>query len=241
MDDRFSEDHLFNGRLHFSQPCEGYRFSIDALIVSACMMPKPGQRVLDLGTGCGVIPIILAYRHPDIQVTAVEIQAELAALARLNVCANGMHDRIEVIEGDMRKLEQRRINGCVDWVVCNPPYRRPSSGRINPNTQRAVARHEIHIDLIQLVDTTRSMLKTGGCFVTIYPCERMVDLISAMRDAGIEPKWLRSVHSFKGEGAKRIVVQGIKGGRPDLVISDPLVLYDSEGTYSAQVRGMLTA
>jgi tRNA1Val (adenine37-N6)-methyltransferase len=240
MDDRFSEDHFFNGRLHFSQPREGYRFSIDALIVSSCIKPKPGHRVLDLGTGCGVIPIILAYRHSGIHITGIEIQAELAELARLNVSANGMRDRIHIIEEDMRKLKPRRLSGSVDWVVCNPPYRRPCSGRINPNRQCAIARHEIHIDLCQLIDTTKAVLKRGGCFVAIYPSERLVDLISAMRSAGIEPKWMRSVHSFRGERAKRVLVQGARGGRPDLVICDPLILYDSEGNYSEQVRVMMT-
>ena len=241
MTDHYSQDHFFNGRLHFTQSLDGYRFSIDAVIVSACVMPKPDQRVIDLGTGCGVIPIILAHRHPLARIIGVEIQSELAELARRNIAANRMQDRIVLIEDDMRNMESHMSNGSMDWVVSNPPYRRAHSGRTNPHNQRAVARHEIHIDLVRLVQTAKTLLKKGGRFVTIYPCERLVDLISTMRAMDVEPKWLRSVHSFRGERAKWILVRGIAGGRPDTEVSDPLVIYDSDGTYSPEVRSMIAA
>lgn len=239
MKNHATQDHFLEGRLHFRQPRDGYRFSIDAVLVSACVTPLPQHMVIDLGTGCGVIPIILAHRHPGICVVGVEIQTELAELARSNIAANHMQDRIVVIEADMRKLDSRRFNQSGDWVVCNPPYRRSCSGRVNPDGQRAAARHEIHINLKELVRTARALLKMGGRFVTIYPCERLVDLISAMRDTGIEPKWLRTVHSFEGQKAKWILVQGTKGGRPDIEIRDPLILYHSDGTYSAEVQSMM--
>jgi tRNA1Val (adenine37-N6)-methyltransferase len=135
-------DTFFNGKLHITQDAAGYRFSLDAIVLAHHTDTHAGERVLDLGTGCGIIALILAYRNPDIRVYGIEIQGELADLAVSNVGANHMQNRITVLCRDMRDLKPRMIGGPVDVIVCNPPYRKPNSGRLNPDPQRAVARHE---------------------------------------------------------------------------------------------------
>ncbi|MBU0987479.1 MAG: methyltransferase, partial [Proteobacteria bacterium] len=135
--DALTTDSFFNGRLQIRQPEHGYRFSIDAVLLAGHAAPQPQDLVLDLGTGCGIIPLILAYRNPKIKVYGVEVQQQLADLAGLNVKKNGMEDRIVVCCMDMKELPTDMIPGPMDLVVSNPPYRKALSGRLNPNRQRA--------------------------------------------------------------------------------------------------------
>ena len=222
------------------QPTSGYRFSIDAVILAHLARPAEQDRVLDLGTGCGVIPILLAFRHPLLQLVGVEIQPALAAIACRNVHTNGMDARIRIIETDMCVLSQTQIGGPVDFVVSNPPYRPCNSGRINPDNQKAVARHELAIDLPALLATTRRLLRKGGRMAVIYPSTRSADLLAAMQNAGIEPKVLTVIHSKKDQSARLVVVMGINGGGSGLEITSPLVIYNDDGTYTQTVEAMFT-
>jgi len=231
-------DAFFGGRLQIRQGASGYRFSIDAIVLAHHTDMHAGESVLDLGTGCGIIPLILAYRYPDIRAYGIEIQEELADLAVSNVSANHMQNRIKVLCRDMRDLKPHMIGGPVDVIVCNPPYRRPNSGRLNPDPQRAVARHEIKVSLIDVLQAARQMLRTAGRFVTIYTAERIVELLSQMRSAGIEPKSIRSIHSQLDTEAKLILVDGVKGARPGARLHSPLIIYDTNGEYTQEVQEM---
>ena len=232
-------DGFLNGRLTILQKSDGYRFSVDAVILANSIDPKSGESVLDLGTGCGIIPLILSYRNPGATITGVEVQPALAGLAKKNVRFNQMQDRIEIVQADMRQMVLPPERNGFDWVICNPPYRKPLSGRLNPNTEKALARHEIKVDLEQLVATVRKMLYTGGRFVTIYPAERLSDLICQMRGYGIEPKKIRCIHSKYGQNAKLILVHGIKGGRPGVTIEPPLSVYNENGGYTREIEAMM--
>ena len=236
--DAVTTDAFFDGKLHIKQEASGYRFSLDAVLLAWHASPRADDRLLDLGTGCGVIPLILAYRHPDIIAFGIEIQEDLAELAILNVNANHMQDKITVLRQDMRYLKPDMIGGPVDLIVCNPPYRKPNSGRINPDAQRAIARHELKVSLADVLQTVRRMLQTAGRFVTIYTAERFVELLSQMRMEGIEPKFMRSIHSQLDTEAKLILVDGVKGARPGIRLGPPLIIYDANGEYSKEVQGM---
>lgn len=231
-------DTFFNGRIRVKQNRAGYRFSIDAVLIAGLTIPSPDDTVLDLGTGCGIIPLILAYRHPKIKVYGVEVQQQLADLATINVEENRMKDRITIHCMDMKKLKHDMMSGPVDLVVSNPPYRKAESGRINPDQQRAVARHEIKATLYDVVETAQRMLRTAGRFVTVYPAERMADILIQMRSAGLEPKSLRTVHSDRHTDAKLIIVEGKKGGRPGLKIGSPVIIYRKDGSYTDEVQEM---
>ena len=236
--DTVTADTFFSGRLRVHQARSGYRFSIDAVLLANAVQPKAGQSVIDLGTGCGIIPLILSFRFPGIYIHGVEVQQELADLANLNVQANGLQDWIRVIHKDVRRLTHEDTDGTADWVVANPPYRRALSGRINPNSQKALARHEIALDLPQLIQTTKRVLKTRGRFVMIYPADRMSDVFAHMRAAAIEPKWLQGIYSREGEAAKLFLVQGVNAGRPGLTLASPVVVYQKDGTYTPAVQAM---
>jgi tRNA1Val (adenine37-N6)-methyltransferase len=234
----YSTDTFFNGRIQVKQNRVGYRFSIDAVLLAYQAAPRSGDKVVDLGAGCGIISLILAYRRPDITVTAVEVQEELTQLAISNVKNNHLQDRITVLGADMRAMKPDMTAGPVDLVVCNPPYRKPGSGRINPDNQRAVARHELKANLHDVIVAARRILKTAGRFVTIYTAERTVDILYQMRTDCIEPKCLRSIHSEFDSEAKLILIEGIKGGNPGLKIAPPLIVYDKNGDYTDEVQQM---
>lgn len=232
-------DTFFDGRLRVAQSPRGYRFSIDAVLLAHFVQPRPGQTVIDLGTGCGIIPLMLVFRHPRIRVWGVEIQPELVGLAADNVRANHMAEGICIRQADMRTITPDVSDGPVDVVCSNPPYHRGRSGRVNPDAQRAVARHEIAITLPALIQASRRVLKPGGRFATIYPAERTAELIGHMRSMHLEPKRLRPVHSTGQTDARRVLVEGRAGGRPGLTITPPLIVYGQDGAYSEEVQRML--
>jgi tRNA1Val (adenine37-N6)-methyltransferase len=231
-------DSFFNGRIQIKQHRSGYRFSIDAILLAAHARPGPEDTVLDLGTGCGIIPMILAYRNPGIDVYGIEVQTDLADIATLNITENGLNDQITVLCMDMKALNLEMTSGPVDLVVSNPPFRKAESGRINPNRQRAVARHEIKATLYDVVETGRRMLRTGGRFVIIYLAERMTDILTQMRKAGIEPKSIRTIHSGIETVAKLVLVEGKKGGRSGIKIGPPLIIHRKNGAYTDEVEKM---
>ena len=231
-------DTFFGGKLRINQEAAGYRFSIDAVLLAHHVRPRAGEKLLDLGTGCGIIPLILAYRNPEITAIGIEIQHELADLAISNVNANHMRNRIAVLQLDMRNLKPAMIDGPADVVVCNPPYRSPNSGRLNPDAQRAIARHELKVSLIDVLETAHRVLRTTGRFLTIYPAQRIAELLFQMHLAGIEPKFMRTIHSRLEEKAKLILVGGTKGAQTGMTIGPPLIIYAEEGRYSKEVRQM---
>jgi len=229
-------DTFFNGRIRVMQSRNGYRFSIDAvLLANHAGLINGVKTVLDLGTGCGIIPLILAYRYPNIRIYGVEIQKGLADIAALNVKENCMEDRIFILHKDMKEITSGMIPEPVDLVVSNPPYRKADSGRINPNQERAVARHEIKANLSDLLDAARRILPISGRFVTIYPAERTAELLINMHNADIEAKYLRMIHSKVQTEAKLILAEGIRGGHPGLKIAPPLFIYNEDESYTDEV------
>jgi len=237
----YTTDSFFDGKIRVMQNRRGYCFSIDAVLLAYHAAPRAREKVLDLGTGCGIVALILASRHADLRIYAVEIQAELADLAAANVQKNQLENCIAVLRADMKLLTLQMTSGPFDLIVSNPPYHRPGSGRINPEAQRAIARHEIKAELVDVLQTTRRMLRTAGRFVTIFTAGRTTDILSQMRNEKIEPKMLRMIHSNRSTDARLILVEGIKGGRPGLKVAPPLFVYDEKGDYTAEMQQMFEA
>jgi len=235
---RYTADTFFNGRIKVKQDKSGYRFSIDAVLLADFVRARPKSTVVDLGTGCGIIPLILALRNPEAKFFGVEIQPTLAELAEKNVTDNLLEKKIKIINKDMQSITVEMISGPVDLVVSNPPYRKVLSGRVNPCLHRAVARHEIKINLTELLKTAGRILRTAGKFFTIYPAERAIDLIAGMRETGIEPKRIRSIHSAQGTEARLILMEGVKGGRSGVNIDKPLIIYKNKTDYTDEVEKM---
>ena len=226
----YTDDTLFNGLLQIRQETAGYRFSIDAVLVAGFVRPTTGNIILDLGTGCGIIPLILGFRFPDSIIYGIEIEESLVQMAQFNVHANSMNERITIWQHDLRHAVHKIIPEQVDIVVTNPPFRKVTAGRINPNRQRAVAKHEIKANLQDITVAAQNLLGQGGCLLIIYPVFRMVELMISMRSAGIEPKTIRMVHSRVDSKARVALVKGIKGGSPGLTSDEPLIIYGPDKT-----------
>ena len=233
-----TEDTFFNGRIKVFQHREGYRFSIDAVLLAAFSAPEAKDRIVDLGTGCGIIPLILGLRHPAVSITGIEVQTELAELAAQNVESNGLTERISIVCADMRSLSIQAVSGPVDLVISNPPYRKGRSGRVNPHPQRAVARHEILATLQDVAAAAARLLGIGGRFAIVYPAERITDLLTTLRSAGIEPKHIQTVHAKSHDPARLVLVSGIKAGGPGAAVREPLVIFQPDGTYTDRVQAM---
>lgn len=231
-------DTLFDGQLKICQRKEGYRFSIDAPLLSYFSRTRPKDRIIDLGTGCGVIPLILVFRRKAETVIGVEVQPSLADLARRNVSLNCFSSRIEIWERDFRELKAEEGN--FDCVFCNPPYRRLGSGRINPREEKALARHEINATLEDVLRASYHLLKNKGRFYSIYPASRTSDLFQGLRRFHLEPKRVQFVYSRSREDARLLLVEALKEGKTQAKILPPFILYDSRNQHTAQARALFS-
>lgn len=230
-------DELRLGDLKVIQARTGYRFSLDPILLCAFADLRGAESAVDLGTGSGVIPLILARTRQLKRVVGVELQAGLADRARRSVALNGLAGRIEIVEGDVRALPESLGVGSFDLVLSNPPFRQGGTGRIAPEAERAAARHELAGGLADFLKAAALLLRPGGRCCLIYLAERLTDLLLELRRAGLEPKRLRLVQSRQGEGARLVLVEARRGGRPGLVAEAPLLIYAGEG-YSAEVLAM---
>lgn len=236
--DLLTDDHFFNGKICIKQPKLGYRFSIDSVLLASHVKAAAGYKVLDIGTGCGIISLILAYKNPEIKIYGIEVQKSLADIAALNVKNNGMEEQVKIFCTDVKNIKKDILSGSPDIIVCNPPYRKANSGRINPDNQRALARHEIMISLPEIFESAKRLMDISGKFIMIYPSERIADIIAHMRLSGIEPKYFRFIYSKVNSESKLVIAEGIKGGGPGAKVASPLVIYNDDGSYTDEVENM---
>ncbi len=210
--------------LDIRQPETGYRFSVDSLLLADFCRPGRRHHVLDLGTGCGVISLIIARKFPDIKVTAVEIQEKLIDLARENVSRNRLGDRITVVHGDLNNIGDFIKAQGVDHVVSNPPYRTPVSGRICIDSMEALARHEILTDIERVIQAARYALRPGGRLSVIFPAERVAGLISSLVSNRLEPKRMQMVHPSPERKARMCMIEACRDAGRELHVLPPMFL-----------------
>ena len=232
-------DTFLSGNLSVCQYKTGYRFSIDSILLAGFVRVKKGHQLVDLGCGCGIIAMILATRHPASRIVGIELQSRLARLAIQNVAKNQLGNQIQIFNTDFKKFDQRFLNGRVDGVVSNPPFGRPSSGRVNPNSERALARHEIAMALEDAIAAARRILRHRGRLSLIFPAARMAELFAFMQGQGIEPKRLQTVQSFIGKPFERVLVEGVVGAKTGMIIEPPLIIYQSKDRYSKEVEHIM--
>lgn len=216
-----SVDEFMDGRLRLIQSKAGYRFSVDAVFLSEFVSIRKGDFLIDLGTGCGIIPLILLLTRPLKFALGLEIQPNLAEQAARNVKLNGFKGRMEVLIGDVRRPPIKASTANV--VVCNPPYRPKDSGRLNPDIERAIARHEILASLEDIMDVSQILLREKGRLAIIYSAERLSDLMVSMRDRRLEPKRLQMVYPDTNSEAKLVLIEALKGGNPGIKILPPII------------------
>lgn len=224
------------------QSREGYRFSVDALLLASFVTLPRASAIADLGAGSGIIGLLLAKKYPRSRVTLVELQESLFRLAGRNVELNGLADRVRVLRSDIRHLTSGgSFSGSrFDLVVSNPPFRRPRTGLLSISDERALARHEIALPVSDLVRAASLILRHHGRFCLIHLPERLFDVTGCMRQHALEPKRLRFVHSLPETEAKMVLIEAVKGGRAGAKVEPPLFVYKQDGTYSAEMQRIYT-
>jgi tRNA1Val (adenine37-N6)-methyltransferase len=235
-----TDDTLFNGRLICRQHQDGYRFSLDAVLLAHFCQPVSRSKVLDLGTGCGVISLVLCYRHPDIQVTGLELQPALAELARNNAQANRLENRFAVQQGDLRRIKKElRAESC-DLVCSNPPYYKTGSGRMSQEDECAFARHELTADPESVIAAAAFAVKNRGRVACIYPAERLATVLAVMVKKRLIPKRIQPVYSSpEDEQARLVMIEAMKNGGEGVRLLPPLYIYQyPDGPYSEKVAMM---
>lgn len=217
---------FLGGRLQILQGKKGYRFSVDALLLGQFARIHRNERVIDLGTGCGIIPLLLAQTTEARSFVGIEVQSRLSSIARRNVILNRLQDRITIHHRDFRQIKHLFPPGSFDVVLSNPPYRRHRTGRLNPSMEKAIARHEIRGTLGELISAMAYLLPPKGRCYMIYPASRAVDLLVSLRGNSLEPKQLQWIYPRREEEASFILAESIKDSGIELKVMPPLVIQD---------------
>jgi tRNA1Val (adenine37-N6)-methyltransferase len=218
---------LCEEKLKIVQKKTGYRFSIDAFLLANFITLKKGERLLDIGTGCGIIPIYIAKRGYTNFMLGVEIQDDLFNLALENKRINNMSDQIDFLKGDIKKHAKTLIKTPFHIVISNPPYTKKGSGRANPGHSRFIARYESELDLSDVLSAASSLLNNKGRFYIIYPARRLGELVNTAGLNKLELKRLRIVYPRRDEEANLLLAEFIKGGGTGVKIEKPLYIHEN--------------
>lgn len=229
-------DDLGRNGLRIIQHRDRVPFSLDPVLLAHFARVGDRDRVLDLGTGTGIIPLLVAGRHPQAHVTGVELQPDLADMASRSVAVNGLQDRVRIVCGDYRNLPSLVGRDQFDVVTMNPPYRKPGTGTVSPVPARATARHEVEGSLPEAVHAAAQAVRYGGRAAVVFLAERLADLLEALRERRLEPKRLRLVHPRAGRPAVLLLVEAVKGGGVGLQVLPPLVVYEQDQRFTPELQ-----
>ena len=234
-----SLDSLRKHGINIRQPAQGYRFSLDALLLAEFARIPDRAVVADLGTGCGVIPLVLARRNPAARFVACEKNPDMAAMADENAQANGLGGRIEIVADDILNIRTRFPVSSFDVVVSNPPFRSPGSGKTSPHAGRDAARHETTAGLADFLAAAKYLVKSSGRIFFIYPPSRLAEFIRCAGELKLALLRLRMVHGSGQAIAKMFLVELAKGRRGDVTVEPPLIVYVRPGEYTDEVARIL--
>ena len=254
-------DDLQRAGLRIIQDPARFCFGMDAVLLSAYVQMKKARRGLDLGTGNGIIPILLSDRTDCASLTGLEIQAASADLAERSAALNGLGERIHIVRGDIREADRIFAAASFDFITCNPPYRQAGSGRISgtpaggPRRQttirtgdimdaedrtrgldpRAIARHEILCTFEDVARAASVLLRPGGHFYLVHRPLRLAEIIAGLCAHGLEPKRMRLVYPYVDKAPNMVLLDCVRGGAPELRVEPPLIVYEKNGAYTPEL------
>ena len=229
-------DDLQRNGYRIIQRTDGFCFGMDAVLLSGFAMVKKGERALDLGTGTGIIPILLEAKTEGEHFSALEIQREVADMARRSVSLNGLEEKIQIVEGDIREASQIFGAASFDVVTSNPPYMNDAHGLKNPDLPKAIARHEVLCTLDDVVREASRVLKIGGRFYMVHRPHRLAEIITVLRGYKLEPKRMKMVHPFADRDANMVLIEAVKGGGVFLKMEAPVIVFKEPGVYADEIR-----
>ena len=227
---------LQRGGLKILQKRFGFRFGTDAVLLADFAGVKRGERVADMGTGTGVLPLLLSARAEGTTFDAFEIQHDVADMAMRSVQINGLQDRIRVHCADCRDAARMIGHECCHLVVSNPPYTRQGAGLVSPEKTRALSRSDSDCSLEEWIAACGRVLRNGGRLCCVFPAPRFLELCDAMRAARMEPKRVCFVAARPEAAPKLVLLEGLKGGRPGLHVQPLLITHEADGSYTRRMR-----
>lgn len=210
-------------------------FGMDAVLLSGFAFAKEGDRVLDLGTGTGIIPILMEAKTDAAHLTGLEIQADSADMARRSVRLNHLEEKIEIITGDIKEAVSLFGAASFDVVTCNPPYMTEHHGLTNPEAPKAIARHELLCTLEDVISQAARLLRPGGSFFMVHRPFRLVDILVLLRNYHLEPKRMKMVHPFVDKEPNMVLIQASRGGKARITVEKPLIVYQKPGMYTEEI------
>ena len=213
-------------------------FGMDTVLLSGYAQAGEGARVLDLGTGTGIIPILMEAKTKAAQLIGLEIQKESAQMARRSVALNDLQDKIQIVDGDIKEAGQLFDAASFDVITCNPPYMISQHGLQNPDSPKAIARHEVLCTLEDVIKASARLLKPGGKLYMVHRPFRLAELMVVMHDYKIEPKRMRLVHPFIDHEPNMVLIEGVRGGKPRMTVDSPLIIYESQGVYTKELMNI---
>lgn len=219
--------------LRLIQNPDGFCFGIDAVLLANFSKVKRGSKVVDLGTGTGIIPVLISGKSRADKIIGVEIQEDVAEMATRSVKLNDLEDRVSILNEDLNNITSLIGKNTVDVVVSNPPYMH-SKGIINENDKKAISRHGIMCDLEDIFRVAKDILKPNGKLYMINRTLRLVDMMVYARNHNLEPKTMKFVHSKIGKAPKLVLVEFVKCAKPEVKVLEPLYIYKEDGSYTDQ-------
>jgi tRNA1Val (adenine37-N6)-methyltransferase len=225
-------DDLIRNDLKIIQNPKYFCFSIDAVLLAHFSTIKNGDKVMDIGTGSGVIPLLLSLRPGIKSILGVEIQEQLADMAKRSVLINNLEQQISILNEDVKGLN---LAEKFDLILSNPPYRGLHEGKVSPVAEIAMAKHEVAANLDDIVKKASQHLKSSGRLAMVHRPYRLADIIQTFRKYNIEPKRVRMVHPYLEKDANLVLIEGVKGAQAYLKVEPPLVVYNTDGKYTKEV------
>lgn len=228
-------DDLQRNGYRIIQDPERFCFGMDAVLLSGFATVKDGARVLDLGTGTGIIPILLAAKTGAAHLTGLEIQPDSADMAGRSVALNGLEEKIDIVTGDIKEAGRIFDAASFDVITCNPPYMIGRHGLKNPEDAKAIARHEILCTLENVAEQTAKLLKPGGKFFLVHKPFRLAEIMVTLKKYKLEPKRMQLVYPFVDKEPNMVLLEAARGGRPRMTVEKPLIVYREPGVYMAEI------
>jgi len=229
-------DDLQRDGLRIIQNSEKFCFGIDAVLLSDFAKVKKNEIMLDIGTGTGIIPILLTAKTEGLKFTGLEIQEESAEMAARSVLLNQLQEKVEIVHGDINDALDYFSRESFNVITSNPPYMIESAGEGNEDEPKAIARHEIKCTLDDVIREGSRLLKVSGRFYMIHRPFRLVEIFETFRKHGLEPKRMRLVHPFCDKEPNMVLVEAVKGAKPRLLIEKPLIVYEKPGVYTEEIH-----
>lgn len=229
-------DDLQRNHYQIIQKKKGFCFGMDAVLLSGFAQVKQKERMIDLGTGTGILPILLEAKTEGESFTGLEIQEEIAEMALRSVRLNRLEDKVFIVQGDIKEASRICGKASFDVVTSNPPYMVAKQGLENPDSVKAVSRHEILCTLKDVVREASLLLKPGGRFYLVHRPRRLAEIICVLKEHRLEPKRMKMVHPFVDREANMVLIEAVRGGGVMMKVEAPVIVFERPGEYSQEIR-----